>query len=85
MIMKNPNGYGSVIYLGKDRRKPYAVRITDGFRKNEKGVYVQKFKYIEYFEKSKDAYVYLAEYNAGVKVKEHISLSNHPTFAEVYE
>lgn len=83
--MKNPNGYGSVIYLGKGRRKPYAVRITDGFRKNKKGVYVQKFKYLEYFEKSKDAYVYLAEYNAGVKVKEHISLTNQPTFSEVYE
>lgn len=83
--MKNPNGYGSVIYLGKGRRKPYAVRITDGFRKNKKGAYVQKFKYLEYFEKSKDAYVYLAEYNAGIKVREHVSLSNQPTFVEIYE
>lgn len=26
--MKNPNGYGTVTYLGSKRRKPYAVRVT---------------------------------------------------------
>lgn len=82
--MRLPNGYGSVIKLGGKRRKPYAVRITTDYKQNDAGEYVQKYKYLEYFEKSKDAYAYLAEYNAGVKVKEHVPLSNLPTFAEVY-
>ena len=30
--MRNPNGYGSVVYLGKNRRKPYAVRVTNGYK-----------------------------------------------------
>jgi integrase len=33
--MKNPNGYGTVVKLSGNRRKPYAVRKTLGF--NEKG------------------------------------------------
>ena len=33
--MKNPNGYGTVVKLSGNRRKPYAVRKTVGF--NEKG------------------------------------------------
>ena len=33
--MKNPNGYGTVVKLSGNRRKPYAVRKTIGF--NEKG------------------------------------------------
>ena len=32
--MKNPNGYGTVVKLSGNRRKPYAVRKTIGF--NEK-------------------------------------------------
>ena len=34
--MKFPNGYGSIINLGKKRRKPFAVRVTSGFE--EKGL-----------------------------------------------
>lgn len=82
--MRLPNGYGSVIKLGGKRRKPYAVRITVDYKQNDSGEYVQKYKYLEYFEKSKEAYAYLAEYNAGVKVQEHVSISNLPTFEEVY-
>lgn len=29
--MRNPNGFGSVHYLGKGRRKPYRARITTGW------------------------------------------------------
>lgn len=64
--MKLPNGYGSVIKLGGKRRKPYAVRITTEYSINSKGRYVQKYKYLAYFEKSKDAYDFLSKYNAGL-------------------
>lgn len=83
--MKLPNGYGSVVNLGKGRRKPYAVRITTGRKKNIKGEYVQTYKYLEYFQKSKDAYAYLAAYNRGDEVKEHTSLVSAPTMKEVFE
>lgn len=82
--MKLPNGYGSVVNLGKKRRKPYAVRITDGYKKNSAGNTVQIYRYLEYFEKSKDAYEYLAKYNSGQQVKEHISLVTQPTFEELF-
>jgi integrase len=83
--MRNPNGYGSVVYLGPKRRKPYAVRITTGRKQNKKGQYVQTYKYLEYFEKSKEAHMYLAQLNAGMEVKEHESLQQMPTFKEVYD
>ncbi len=84
MAMKMPNGYGSVVNLGKGRRKPYAIRITTGTKKNDKGGYVQTYKYLEYFATQKEALIYLANYNEGTKVKEHISLTSQPTFSEVY-
>lgn len=83
--MKNPNGYGSVVYLGKGRRKPYAVRITVGRTRNSKGQYIQKYKYLEYFEKSKEAHVYLANINSGIEIKEHESLQDMPTFKDIYD
>ena len=57
--MKNPNGYGSVVNLGKRRRKPFGVRITTGY--DDKGK--QIFKYVGYFENRKAAMQALAEYN----------------------
>ncbi len=83
--MRMPNGYGSVIKLGGKRRKPFAVRITVGYEQRENGTFYQKYKYLEYFEKRKDAFAYLSDYNAGIKMKEHVSLSNVPTFREIYE
>ena len=81
--MKNPSGYGSVVNLGKRRNKPYAVRITTGRHKSPKGRWVYTYKYLEYFEKSKDAHTYLANYNVGNPVKKHVSLIKEPTFKEV--
>lgn len=83
--MRLPNGYGSVIKLGGKRRKPWAVRITNGYKEDARGMQRQCFKYLEYFEKSKDAYAYLADYNAGHKVQEHVALTALPTFADIYE
>lgn len=83
--MKLPNGYGSVVKLSGNRRRPYAVRILTGYSTNETSFKVTpKYKYLEYFEKKKDALIYLAEYNAGRVVQEHTSYCNAPTFAEVF-
>ncbi len=58
--MRQPNGAGSVINLGKNRRRPYAVRVTVGFKDNGK----QIFKYLGYFKTKKEALLYLSEYNS---------------------
>lgn len=89
MGMRMPNGYGSVIRLSGRRRKPYAVRITIGMSLVEQGEGEyrahQSYKYLEYFEKRSDAIRYLSNYNAGMRVTEHRSLYETPTFAEIYE
>lgn len=83
--MKMPNGYGSIVNLGKKRRKPFAVRVTVGYE--EKGIkngvmqYRQKYKYIGYFEKRKEALECLANYNTDP----HELQKNTITFAELYE
>lgn len=84
--MRNPNGYGSVVFLGKGRRKPYAVRITkeriiDEVTLKSKQIY----EYVGYFEKSKDAHMLLAKYNSGTPIKEHVSICEQPTFEELYK
>lgn len=71
--MKNPNGFGSVINLGKRRKKPYAVRITDGWVDGK-----QKYKYIGFYEKREDAMIMLGEWN-----RSPIMPSN-PTLEQLY-
>ncbi len=48
-----PKGYGSVIKLSGERRKPYAVRVTNKANR----------KYIGYYSTKKEALSVLAEYN----------------------
>lgn len=57
--MKHPNGYGSVVKLSGNRRKPYAVRKTAGW--NEKGYPV--YLNIGYFSTKEEGLIALAEYN----------------------
>ena len=86
--MRLPNGYGSVIKLGGRRRKPYAVRITTGYKvvgPEETPRAQQTYKYLEYFAKRSDAIRYLSDYNAGIKLKEHEAISDLPTFADIYK
>lgn len=45
--MRNPNGFGGVVNLGKNRRRPFAVRITAGWTSEGKAIY----KYLGYYEK----------------------------------
>lgn len=88
MAMRFPNGFGSVIKLSGKRRKPYAVRITTGFKlagPADNPHAVQQYRYLEYFEKRADAVRYLSDYNSGIKLKEHVSLHDLPTFEDVYE
>ncbi|MDO5715731.1 MAG: tyrosine-type recombinase/integrase, partial [Tissierellia bacterium] len=74
--MRHPNGYGSVICLGKNRRKPWAVRVTDGWTATGQ----QKFQYLAYFEKRSDAMIYLADYNKDPSIVRRV-----PTLSDLYE
>lgn len=57
--MKNPNGYGSVVKLSGNRRKPFWVRKTVGW--NEKGY--PKYETIGYYATREEGMIALAEYN----------------------
>lgn len=75
--MKLPNGYGSVVNLGKRRRKPYAARITVGWIEEGK----QKKKYLGYYKTRQEAMKALADSN-----KNPFDLmAQDVTFADVYE
>lgn len=73
--IRNPNGYGTVIKLSGNRRKPYACRKTVGY--NDKGYPIYKF--ISYHKTKREAMSALREYNA-----DPYSL-NQKSFAEVYK
>lgn len=72
--MKNPNGYGTIVKLAGNRRKPYACRITIGWKEDGK----PKFKYLSYHHTKREAAQALAEYN-----KNPYSLEKK-TFADIY-
>lgn len=74
--MRKPNGYGAVIKLSGNRRKPYAVRITTGWSPEGK----QQVKYIGYYPNRKEAEIALAEYN-----KNPYIITEDLTFAELYD
>jgi len=84
--MKRPNGSGSVIKLGGKRRRPFAVRIFDGVKLNEKGIATPKYKYVGYYEKRADALKDLEKYNTSpVELyKEKESETKHK-FSEIYD
>jgi len=54
-----PNGFGSIVFLKGNRRKPYCARKTKGF--NEKGY--PQYLVVGYYETFEDAFVALSEYN----------------------
>ena len=56
---RNPNGYGSVVKLSGNRRKPFAVRKTVGYDDRAYPIY----EIIGYYPTRKDALTALAEYN----------------------
>jgi hypothetical protein len=75
--MKNPNGYGSVVRLSGNRRRPFCARKTTGW--NEKGYPI--YKPIGYYVTREEAMIALAEYNRNPY---DIDLSKI-TFKELYE
>lgn len=75
--MRMPNGFGSVVNLGKNRRRPWAARVTVGWDPAKR----QKYKYIGYFEKRKDALGALIEFNKNPYDLDRASV----TFSDVYE
>lgn len=59
--MRAENGFGSIVCLdktGKKRRKPWAVRITTGWKDGK-----QQRKYLGYYETQADALIALADYH----------------------
>lgn len=82
--MKLPNGYGSIVKLAGNRRKPWAIRISQ-FVELPDGTVKRHRKYIAYFVKKDAALRYLAEYNTGSVAIEHLKYTQIPTFAEIYE
>ena len=81
--MKRPNGYGCIVNLGKNRRKPYAVRVMDkekSYTPNDDGSYTRKYIYIGYYEKKADAQDALDAFNASKTPASYQKI----TFAEVW-
>lgn len=76
MTMRNENGFGSIIKLSGNRRKPYAVRVTTGWKDGK-----QVRKYVGYFKTQPEALLALAEYHKG---EFDIDLSKL-TLVEVYD
>lgn len=58
--MKLENGFGSVIKLSGNRRKPYAVRITTGWKDGK-----QVRKYLGFYKTQPEALFALTEYHQG--------------------
>lgn len=57
--MKNPNGYGSVVRLSGNRRRPFTVRKTTGWKDNGQPIYLV----IGYYATREEGMIALAEYN----------------------
>lgn len=80
--MKSPNGYGSVVKLSGNRRKPYMVRKTAGYRFDEaKNKTIQEYNIIGYAATRAEGMQMLAEYNS----KPYDLNAGKVTFKEVYE
>lgn len=57
--MRNPNGFGTVVKLAGNRRKPYACRKITGWKEDGRPI----IKYISYHKTKREAEKALAEYN----------------------
>lgn len=78
--MRNPNGYGGINKLSGNRRRPYRVRVTDGWTTDEAGKTRQQYKIIGWYATYEEANKALADYHANP-----YSLEQNITFSEVYE
>ena len=80
--MKFPNGFGTVVKLSGNRRKPWTARVTVGSHNDyEKHRYIIDRKYLGSYETEAEAIAALEAYN-----KDPYDLStNTITFREVYD
>lgn len=82
MIMRQPNGYGSVTKLTGSRRKPWMVRVTCNKEYDpEKKTYKYKRMVLGYYKTKAEALSALGVYNANPYNLDHDSL----TFREIWE
>ncbi|MCD8215122.1 MAG: tyrosine-type recombinase/integrase [Clostridiales bacterium] len=75
--MRNPNGFGGIVFLGERRRRPYGVRISDGYN-YETGS--GKYKYLGYYTTKLEAMKALVDYN----IRPYNADDRNRTFEEVY-
>lgn len=88
--MRNPNGYGSVYKLSGNRRRPWAARLTVGFKIVEEKRSVQPvYKFIGYYATRKEAMTALALYNENPKevvvVNNVVTPTSKITLQKVYD
>lgn len=79
--MRLPNGFGSVHKLTGNRRKPYRVRITVGWKMNHKREKKQQYKTIGYFKTKEEGLIALSNFNESPYKLEN----NNITFQKLYE
>lgn len=80
--MRNPNGYGGIYKQGGKRRKPYCVRVTNGWEiDKESNKTKQTFQIVGYFATKQEAMIALSDFN-----KNPYSLDSEKiTFEEIYD
>lgn len=80
--MRLPNGYGGVVKLSGNRRKPYAARITTGWHVDDNtGRRIQHYQILGYAPTKAEALQILARYNEYPIDSESLKL----TFADIYD
>lgn len=75
--MRFPNGYGSIVKLKGNRRRPFLVRITTGWTDDGKAIR----KALGYYKSSPEAVKALADYNDNP----YDLAAHNITFADLYE
>ena len=84
--MRRPNRSGSVIKLSGKRRRPYAVRIWNGYKENDNGQIIPTYKYVGYYEKQKDALKVLEKFNESpVEVYKEKDQDKKHKFSDIYK
>ena len=78
--MKMPNGYGGITKLSGKRRRPWRVRVTDGWDKSDINNPKQKYINVGYFETRAEAMKALAKYHS-----ELTAFTDKPTFAQIFD
>lgn len=80
--MRLPNGYGGVVKLSGNRRRPYAARITTGWHQDDNtGKRIQHYQILGYASTRAEALQILARYNEYPIDGAALKL----TFADVYK